>query len=150
MLGAATGIGAALATGGTIAGLSVGASVAVGLGVSIAGSALLGATNSFVNQIIDNDWDIHKVNVGRIGSDALVAGIKGLLSFGSGAWTGGAGLWNIPKGAAPGALNFTTKILLNTVIGNSWKLTVDAIYASILEEECGWINGLTAVTEWLF
>ena len=150
MLGAAMGTGAALAAGGTIAGLSVSASVAVGMGVTVGGSAVLGATNSFVNQIIDNDWDISKVSASRIGTDALVAGIKGLLSFGAGAWTGGAGLWNVPKGAAPGFLNAATKIYLNTVIGTGLKLSVDAIYAMLLGEECGWINGLKGVIDWVF
>jgi len=150
MLGAAMGTGAALAAGGTIAGLSVGASVAVGMGVTVGGSALLGATNSFVNQIIDNDWDITKVNGGRIVSDAAVAGIKGLLSFTAGVWTGGAGLWNIPKGVAPGLGNFAVKLYLNTVIGTGLKLTVDAIYALILKEECGWINGLESILRRIF
>ena len=67
------------------------------MGVTVGGSAILGAANSFVNKIIDNDWDISKVSVSRIGTDALVAGIKGLLSFGAGAWTGGAGLWEYSK-----------------------------------------------------
>ena len=53
MLSAAMGTGAALAVGGTIAGLSVGASVVVGMILTVGGSALLGATNSFVNQIIE-------------------------------------------------------------------------------------------------
>ena len=150
MLGAAMGTGAALAVGGTIAGLSVGASVAVGVGITVGGSEVLGATNSFFNQAIDNDWNMNKVNVSRIGSDALVAGIKGLLSFGAGAWTGAAGLWNIPKGAAPGFVNISTKLYLNTVIGTGWKLTVDAIYAMVLGEECGWINGLKKVCDMIF
>ena len=47
--------------------------------------------NSFVNQIIDKDWDIKKVNFARIGTDAVVAGIKGILSFIAGCWTGAAG-----------------------------------------------------------
>lgn len=139
-----------MAAGGTIAGLSVGASVDIGMGATVGGSALLGATNSFVNQIIDNDWDIHKVNGGRIASDAAVAGIKGLFSFATGAWTGGAGLWNIPSGAAPGIGNFAAKLFLNNVIGSGWKLSVDAIYAYILGEECGWINGLESILEWIF
>ncbi len=134
------GTGAALAAGGTIAGLSVGTSVAVGMGVTVGGSALLVATNSFVNQIIDNEWDINKVSVKRIGTDATVAGIKGLLSFGTGLWTGAAGLWNIPSGAAPGIGNLATKLFLNNVIGSGLKLSVDAIYALILGEDCGWIN----------
>lgn len=138
MLGAAMGTGAALAAGGTIAGLSVG------------GSALLGATNSFVNQIIDNDWDITKVNGGRIVSDAAVVGIKGLLSFAAGVWTGGAGLWNIPKGVASGLGNFAVKLYLNTVIGTGLKLTVDAIYALILKGECRWINGLESILRRIF
>ncbi len=62
MLGAAMGTGALLAAGGTIGALSVGASVAVGFGISVGGTALLGATNSFINQTIDNDWDLNKVN----------------------------------------------------------------------------------------
>ena len=49
MLGVAMGIGAALAAGGTIAGLSTGTSIVVGMCVTIGGSALLGASNSFVN-----------------------------------------------------------------------------------------------------
>ena len=150
MLGAAMGTGAALAAGGTIAGLSVRVSVVIGMGATVGGSALLGATNSFLNQIIDNDWNIHKVNGGRIASDAAVAGIKGLLSFVTGAWTGGSGLWNIPSGAAPGIGNFAAKLILNNVIGGVWKLTVDATYAHILGEECGWINGLESIIEWIF
>ena len=150
MLNAAMGIGAALAVGGTIAGLSVGASVVVGMILTVGGSALLGATNSFVNQIIDNDWDITQVKGGRIASDAAVAGIKGLLGFAAGAWTGGAGLWNIPKGAAPGLGNFVVKLYLNTVIGTGLKLTADAIYALILKEECGWINGLESILRRIF
>ena len=134
MLGASMGTGAAIAAGGTIAGLSVGASFGVGMAITVGGSATLGAVNSFVNQIIDNDWNISEVNGNRIASDALVAGIKGLLSFGVGAWTGGAGLWNIPKGAAPGILNTGTKMFLNTVIGSGLKFTVDAVYAAILGE----------------
>ena len=125
-------------------------SLSVGMGVSIGGSAFLGATNSFVNQIIDNDWDISKVSASRIGTDALVAAIKGVLSFGAGALTGGAGLWNIPKGAAPGFLNAAIKIYLNTVIGTGLKLSVDAIYAMLLGEECGWINGLEKIIDWVF
>lgn len=150
MLGAAMGTGATLAAGGTIAGLSFGASLAVGMGVTVGGSVLLGATNSFVNQIIDGDWDINNVNGLRIASDAFVAGIKGLLSFVAGAWTGAAGLWNIPKGAAPGFMNLSTKVVLNGVIGSGWKLTVDAVYAMILKEECGWINVVKKVIERLF
>ena len=150
MIGAAMGIGAALAAGGTIAGLSFGASVAVGIGVAVGGSAALGAVNSFINQIIDNDWNVNNVSVDRIGTDALVAGIKGLLNFVAGAWTGGAGLWNIPKGAAPGALNFCTKLALNSIIGLFWRLSVDAIYAAILEEECGWIKFVETVMDWMF
>ena len=117
---------------------------------TITGAALLGATNSFVNQIINNDWDITKVNGGRIASDAAVAGIKGLLSFAAGAWTGGAGLWNIPKGVAPGLGNFVVKLYLNTIIGTGLKLTADAIYALILKEECGWINGLESILRRIF
>ena len=150
MLGASMGTGAALAAGGTIAGLSVGASIAVGMGVTVGGSAVLGAANSFINQIVDNDWNISKVSAWRIGTDALVAGIKGLLGFGVGALTGGARLWNIPKGSAPGYLNAATKIYLNTVIGTGLKLSVDAIYAMLLEEECGWINGLKRAIDWAF
>ena len=150
MLGAAMGTGAAIAAGGTIAGLSVGASFGVGMAITVGGSATLGAANSFVNQIIDNDWNVRNVNLNRIASDALVAGIKGLLSFGVGAWTGGAGLWNIPKGAAPGILNMGTKTFLNTSIGNGLKMSVDAVYAAILEEECGWISGMRTVQEWIF
>lgn len=45
------------------------------MGVTVGGSAILGAANSFVNQIIDNDWDISKVSASIIGTDAFVAGI---------------------------------------------------------------------------
>ena len=138
MFGAATGLGAALVAGGTIAGLSVGASVAVGLGVSIGGTALVGSANSFINQIIDNDWNLQNVNGKRVFSDGVVAGVKGLLSFGAGAWL--SGLWNIPKGANPGLLNSASRIGLNFVIGTGWRLAADAVYADILGEECGWIK----------
>lgn len=57
------------------------------------------------------------------------------------AWTGGA---------APGIGNFAAKLFLNNVIGSGWKLSVDAIYAYILGEECGWINGLESILEWIF
>lgn len=140
MISASMIMGGVLATSGTIAGLSFKVSVTVGLAASFGGSTVLGATNSFVNQIIDNDWDINKVDSNRMGTDALVAGIKGLLSFGTGAWTGAAGLWNIPKDTAPGLLNFGTKVFLNTVIGTGLKLSVDAVYAMIIGEECGWIS----------
>ena len=72
-----------------------------------------------------------------------------MLSFGVGAWTGGAGLWDIPKGAAPGFVNLGTRMFLNTVIGGVWKLSVDAIYAMIIEEECGWVNGLISAVDWI-
>ncbi len=88
--------------------------------------------------------------MGRVGTDAAVAGIKGLLSFGTGALTGGAGLWNVPKGVAPGAMNFLTKLYLNNVIGTGLKLSTDAIYAGILGEECGWINVLKKILKWIF
>lgn len=80
----------------------------------------------------------------------MIAGIKGLLSFGVGAWTGGAGLWDIPKGAAPGMLNLSTKMFLNTVIGNGLKMPVDAVYAAILREECGRISGIKTIMDWIF
>ena len=72
------------------------------------------------------------------------------MSFGAGAWTGGAGLWNIPKGTATGAVNFLSKLYLNTVIGSGSKLAVDAIYEYILVGECGWVNGLEWILEWIF
>ena len=128
-----------------IGSIVIGVSFGVGMAVTIGGSATLGAVNSFVNQIIDNDWNISEVNGNRIASDSLVEEIKGLLSFWVGAWTGGAGLWNIPKSAAPGILNMGTKMFLNTVIGSGLKLTVDAVYAAILGEECGWISGIRTV-----
>ena len=90
------------------------------------------------------------INNNRIASDALIAGIKGLLSFGVGALTVGAGLCNIPKGAAPGMLNLSTKMFLNTVIGNGLKMPVDAVYAAILGEECGWISGIKTIMDWIF
>ena len=73
-----------------------------------------------------------------------------MLSFGVCAWTGGAGLWNIPKGAVTGIGNFITKFLLNNILGNGTKLVVDSVYAMILGEECGWINVLKAIIEWIF
>ena len=72
------------------------------------------------------------------------------MSFGTGALSGGAGLWNIPSGAAPGVVNFAAKLFLNNVIGSGWKLSVDAIYEYILGEECGWINGLESILELIF
>ena len=150
MLGAATGLGAALVVGGTIAGLSAGASLAVGFGVSVGGSAFLGATNSFVNQIIDKNWDINRISGSRIRNDALVAGIKGVISFGTGMWTGAAGLWDIPKGTAPGFMNFITKATLNIVIGGEFKAIVDVIYASLIGEECGWVNALQKILDLIF
>ena len=51
-------------------------------------------------------------------------------------------MWDIPKGAAPGLINSGTKVFLNTAIGTELKLSVDIIYAMVLGEECGWINGL--------
>ena len=110
----------------------------------------MGGTKSFVNQIIDYDWNMDKVDFSRVGTDALISGIKGVLSFVSGAWTGGAGLWNIPNGAAPGALNFITKVSLNAIIGSGWKLSVDVIYAMVMEEECGWVNALKKIMEMIF
>lgn len=53
-------------------------------------------------------------------------------------------------GAAPGVLNFATKLYLNTGIGTLWRLSVDVIYALILEEECGWVNALRTVMELIF
>ena len=53
------------------------------------------------------------------------------------------------KGAAPRFLNAATKIYLNTVIDTGLKLSVDAIYAMILGEECGWINGLKKIIDWI-
>ena len=134
MLGASMGIGAALAAGGTIACLSISSSIAIGMAISIGGSMTLGATNSFVNQIIDNDWKFKKVKINRIATDALIAGIKGFLNFGVGFLTGAAGLWDIPKGSVSGILNKATKIYLNSVIGGVLKMSVDAIYAAIVEE----------------
>ena len=150
VLGAAMGMGALLAAGGTIAGLSVGASITVGMATTVGGSAVIGAGNSFISQIIDNDWDMSKVSGARVATDALAAGIKGLLGFAAGAWTGASGLWNAPEGAAPGFLNLATKTVLNISIGTGWKLSVDAIYAKMIGEECGWINALKAVMEWIF
>ena len=150
MLNASMGIGASLAVGCTIAGLSMGASIAVGIGISVLGSSFFAATNSFVNQIIDNDWDISKVNGKRIGTDALVGNMKGLLCFTTGAWTGGAGLWNIPKGSAPGFSNLLTRILLNGIIGTTWKFTVDVIYSVIMGEECEWIESVREFAEEIF
>lgn len=150
MLGASMGIGAALAAGGTIACLSISSSIAIGMAISIGGSMTLGATNSFVNQIIDNDWKFKKVKINRIATDALIAGIKGLLNFGVGFLTGAAGLWDIPKGSVSGILNKATKIYLNSVIGGVLKMSVDAIYATILEEKCGWINGLKSIINRFF
>ena len=131
MYGLSTGLGAMLVTGGTIAGLSAGASFAVGLGVSLGGSALLGAANSFINQTIDNDWDLNAIDGNVIAHDSIVATIKGAVSFASGAWTGAAGLWNIPKGAAPGALNLIKKIYLNVSLGTLWRLSIDLVYSGI-------------------
>ena len=54
------------------------------------------------------------------------------------------------SGAAPGISNFAAKLFLNNVIGSGWKLSVDAIYAYILGEECRWINGLESILEWIF
>ena len=68
----------------------------------------------------------------------------------AGAWYGGAGLWNIPKGIAPGLGNFAVKLYLNSVIGTGLKLTVDAIYALILKEKCGWINVLRSILRRIF
>ena len=85
-----------------------------------------------------------------IASDGFVAGIKGFFNFGIGALTGGAGLWNIPKGTAPGLLNLATKMFLNTVIGGVLRLSVDAIYATILGEECTWIKGIKSIMDWVF
>lgn len=147
MLGASMGIGASIAAGATFGALSTGASVAVGLGISVGGSAILGAANSFINQSIDNDWDMSAINGGRISSDALVAGIKGLLSFGTGAWTGAGGMWDIPKGNAPGVFNLVYRSCLNGIIGGSWKMSVDAVYSYILGEECGWISFLKKLKE---
>lgn len=81
---------------------------------------------------------------------ALAVGIKGLLNFGVGFLTGAAGLWDIPKGSVSGILNKVTKIYLNSVIGGVLKMSVDAIYATILEEKCGWINGLKSIINRFF
>ena len=62
----------------------------------------------------------------------------------------GAALWNIPSGTAPGIGNFASKLFLNSVIGSGMKLSVDAIYALILGEDCGWINGLEKFLKWIF
>lgn len=61
-----------------------------------------------------------------------------------------AGLWDIPKGSVSGILNKATKIYLNSVIGGVLKMSVDAIYATILEEKCGWINGLKSIINRFF
>ncbi len=86
-----------------------------------------------------------------IAAGGSLFGLSVGASFGVGmAITVGAGLWNIPKGAVPGMLNLSTKMFLNTVIGNGLKMPVDAVYAAILGEECGWISGIKTIMDWIF
>ena len=47
-------------------------------------------------------------------------------------------------------LNLATKMFLNTVIGGVLRLSVDAIYATILREECTWIKGIKSIMDWVF
>ncbi len=49
-----------------------------------------------------------------------------------------------------GILNEATKIYLNSVIGGVLKMSVDAIYAAIVEEKCGLINGLKSIINRFF
>ena len=84
-------------------------------------------------------------------SIGLLLAIGGML--GASMWIGAAlaaGLWDIPKGSVSGILNKVTKIYLNSVIGGVLKMSVDAIYATILEEKCGWINGLKSIINRFF
>ena len=85
-----------------------------------------------------------------MGTGAALAAGGTIAGLSVGAWTGGAGLWDIPKGVAPGLGNFVVKLYLNTVIGTGLKLTADAIYALILKEECGWIKGLESILRRIF
>ena len=95
-------------------------------------------------------WDNNRIDTSRISSDAILSGTKGLLSFASGAWTGAAGLWDIPKNSAPGFLTLCEKVALNSAIGTGWKLSADLIYYAILGEDCAWANGLATIIEKIF
>lgn len=140
-LGLALGTGAALACGVTIGGLSAGASVAVGLGISIGVPTLAGGIESWINQSLDNG----KINWSTLAIDAGVTGLKGLLNFGVGAWTGGAGLWNIPQGTNSGLFNLALKIGLNTNIGGGLRFSVDTTYKGIKGESFLWAEKLRQI-----
>ena len=147
VIGLATGIGASVASGVALGSLTIGQTAAVGLGVATVGAASAGAINSVINQTIDNDWNFSAISGKRIASDAFVTGVKGVTSFVVGMWLGG--LWNF-DGAAPGLTNLTARVLLNAVIGGGLRMSIDAIYAKILGEECGWISFLEKTMNYLF
>ena len=137
MLGASLALGGLIAAGGTLFGLSTAGSLLAGIGISLAGTAVLGGASSMISQKIDKGT----IDPRRVVSDSAVASVKGLVSFLGGSITGGSGLW--PQATELGTVEFVAKLGLHLVYKTLGCLIVDTLYYGTKGEPIPWAEFLS-------